>query len=151
VCTAGPVLPIASYAMCHLHCECQKQKHFSFRNVRFRRVSVVKCVFAMLVWLVCWTHDNCCLLVWLKWWRTWHPFSASTEQTSFHHHHCQKHNIFPWSKPNATCCVIGLLHIITERDMKRWLGSNPSVQQNTVGLISAHSLRNEMELGVLNI
>jgi hypothetical protein len=34
--------------------------------------------------------------------------------------------------------------------MKCLLGSNLSVQQNTVGLNSAHSLRNEMQLGVLN-
>ena len=49
--------------MSHLYCECQKHKHFGFSNVRFRRGSIVKSVYIIMVVVVSLHHqqsDNFC-------------------------------------------------------------------------------------------
>ena len=52
-----------SYAMSHLYCECQKNKHFSVSNIRFRRGSIIKSGYIDVVEVVSRHHqqsDNFC-------------------------------------------------------------------------------------------
>jgi len=52
-----------SYAMSHLYCQCQKHKYLGFSNVRFRRGSIVKSVYVIVVVAVSLHHqlsDNFC-------------------------------------------------------------------------------------------
>ena len=49
--------------MSDLYCQCQKQKHFGFSNVRFRRGSIVKSVYVVVVVVASLHHqqsDNFC-------------------------------------------------------------------------------------------
>jgi hypothetical protein len=57
------VFQIVTHVMFHLNKNCQKQKHFRFSNVRYRRRSIVKKVQVLLVISICLLHqqnDNSC-------------------------------------------------------------------------------------------
>ena len=44
--------------MSHLYCQCQKHKHFDFSNVRFRRGSIVKSVYVVMLVAVSLHHQH---------------------------------------------------------------------------------------------
>ena len=47
-----------SYVMSHLYCLCQKHKHLGFSNVRFRKGSIVKSVYVIVVVVVSLHHQQ---------------------------------------------------------------------------------------------
>jgi hypothetical protein len=52
------VCQFISYAMSHLYCQCQKHKHFGFSNVRFRKASIIKSVYVIVVVMVNLHHQQ---------------------------------------------------------------------------------------------
>jgi len=58
-----PVCQFVSYGMSHLYCQCQKHKHFGLSNVRFKRGSIIKSLYVLMVVEVSLYHqqsDNIC-------------------------------------------------------------------------------------------